>query len=242
MVTLAFEDLRALHDTGAVYASLSQLLLKEGVAERLGDQYDYAADLRTDSLVFRSQESSATIGATVELIASVAPGPQTMRWGRTLPNGGRACAQMLLDRGHADGLPSLLNDEVPFPCGDDPNLSAEYAALEIGAVVTAVTGGGLTYIVGVGGGTIAVLLLSGFDFTQPRIDHRFFTSVSLAFGAGTVEDHRSAIDGLATMSGWSIEWSKDRRHAALSDPVTGNGATAEFDEHGRLTALQGSLS
>ncbi len=237
---MAFDDLRALHDNGALYAALTQLLLSEGVEERLGE-FDYAADLASDSFVFTGRASGETIATTVELMASVAPGPQTALWGRALPNGGRAGSQLILERGRADGLPSLLNDEIPFAGGEDPDSAAEYAALEIGAVVAAVTGGGLTYIVGVGGGTVAVLLLGELDFVRPRIDHRFPARVPMALGAGTIEDHRSAIHGLAVMSGWTIDWTGDWTRAELTDPVTGNSATAEFDEHARLTALRAAL-
>lgn len=237
---MAFDDLRALHDNGALYAALTQLLLSEGVEERLGE-FDYAADLASDSFVFTGRASGETIATTVELMASVAPGPQTALWGRALPNGGRAGSQLILERGRADGLPSLLNDEIPFPGGEDPDSAAEYAALEIGAVVATVTGGGLTYIVGVGGGTVAVLLLGELDFVRPRIDHRFPARVPMALGAGTIEDHRSAIHGLAVMSRWTIDWAGDWTRAELTDPVTGNSATAEFDEHARLTALRAAL-
>ena len=155
-MAIAFEDLQVLHDTGALYAALSQLLLQEGVEERVGGEFDYAADLAADSISFTGRATGATIETTVELMASVAPGPQSVLWGRALPSGGRAGAQLILERGRADGLPSLLSDEVQFPVVDDP-AAAQHIALEIGAVVAAVTGGGLTYVVAVGGGTLAVL-------------------------------------------------------------------------------------
>ncbi|CDP83951.1 MULTISPECIES: DUF6882 domain-containing protein [Mycolicibacterium] len=237
-MAIAFEDLRVLHDSGALYAALSQLLLQEGVEERLGGEFDYAADLAEDSFVFTGRETGQTLATTVELMASVAPGPQSILWGRALPSGGRAGAQMILERGHADGLPNLLNDEVPFPAGDDPDTAAEYAALEIGAVVAAVTGGGITYVVSVGGGSLAVLLLGDLEFARPRIDHRFPARVPMALGAGTIEDHRSAMHGLAVMSGWAVDWADDWTRAELTDPVTGNSATAEFDEYARLTGLR----
>lgn len=241
-MAIAFEDLRALHDRGALYAALSQLLLQESVEERVGGEFDYAADLDTDTFTFTGRATGATIETTVELMASVAPGPQSVLWGRALPTGGRAGAQMILERGHADGLPSLLTDELPFPVGDDPDDAAQYVALEIGAVVAAVTGGGLTYVVAVGGGTLAVLLLGDLDFTQPRIDHRFLARVPMALGAGTIEDHRAAVHGLAAMSRWAIDWNSDWSRAELADPVTGNSAAAEFDGYARLTSLRGELS
>ncbi|TXI62502.1 DUF6882 domain-containing protein [Mycolicibacterium mageritense] len=237
----AFEDLQVLHDNGALYAALSQLQLKEGLEARLGGEFDYAADLAADFMVFTGHSSGATIQTSVELMASIAPGPQTIVWGRALPNGGRAGAAALLERGKADSLPSLLNDEVPFPGGEDPDDAAELAALEIGAVVAAVTGGGPTYILGVGGGTVVVLLLGFLDFAVPRIDHRFATRVPLGLGAGTVADHRSSIHGLAVMSGWSVDWAQDGRRVELTDAVTGNSATAVFDQYARLTALEASL-
>ncbi|OHV05369.1 DUF6882 domain-containing protein [Mycobacterium talmoniae] len=240
-MAIAFADLRVLHDYGALYAALSQLQLREGLQERLDGEFDFAADLKADSISFTGQASGATIETTVEMMASVAAGPQTIRWGRALPVGGRAGAQMILERGREDGLPSLLNDEVAFPPSDDPALAAEYAALEIGAVVAAVTGGGLTYIVAAGEGALAVLLLGHLDFTQPRLDHRFLTRVPMGLGAGTIEDHRSAVQGLAEMSGWAIDWTGGRGRAELTDPVSGNAATAEFDEYARLTALRGTL-
>ncbi|OBB10248.1 hypothetical protein A5761_28015 [Mycolicibacterium setense] len=241
-MAIAFEDLRVLHDTGALYAALSQLLLQEGVEEQVGGEFDYAADLAADSFVFTGRATGATVETSVELMASVAPGPQSVLWGRALPTGGRAGAQLILERGRADGLPSLLTDEVPFPVGDDADDTAQYVALEIGAVVAAVTGGGLTYVVAVGGGTLAVLLLGDFDFARPRIDYRFLARVPMALGAGTVKDHRAAVHGLAAMSGWTIDWTQDWSRAELADPVTGNSATAEFDEYARLTSLRGSLS
>ena len=241
-MAIPFDDLRVLHDRGALYAALTQLSLQEGVQERVGGEFDYAADLVSDSFVFTGKGTGATIETSVELMASVAPGPQSMMWGRALPNGGRAGAQMILERGRADGLASLLNDEVPFAVGDDADTAAEYAALEVGAVVASVTGGGLTYIVGVGGGTLAVLLLGDLDFARPRIDHRFLTRVPMALGAGTIEDHRAAVHGLAEMSGWAIDWTADWGRAVLTDPLTSNSATAEFDGYARLTALRGTLS
>lgn len=241
-MAIAFGDLRVLHDTGALYAALSQRLLQGGVEERVGGEFDYSADLDTDSFVFTGRATGTTIETTVELMASVAPGPRSVLWGRALPSGGRAGAQMILERGHADELPSLLVDELPFPAGDDPDDAAQYVALEIGAVVAAVTGGGLTYVVAVGGGTLAVLLLGDLDFARPRIDHSFLTRVPMALGAGTIEDHRAAMHGLATMSGWTIDWTSDWSSAELADPVTGNSATAEFDQYARLSGLRGSLN
>ena len=64
----------------------------------------------------------------------------------------------------------------------------------------------------------------------------------MTLAAGTIEDHRAAVHGLATMSGWAIGWTEDGGRAELADPMTGNSATAEFDEHARLTSLRGSLS
>lgn len=221
-----------------MYAALSQLLLQEGVEERLGGAFDYAADLAADSFVFTGRESGHSLATSVELMASIAPGPQTMLWGRALPTGGRAGAQLILERGHADSLPSLVNDEIPFDGGENPDAAAEYAALEIGAVVAAVTGGGITYVVSVGGGTLAVLLLGDLDFARPRIDHRLPARIPMALGAGTIEDHRSAVHGLAVMSGWAIDWTADWGRAELTGPVTGNSASAEFDEQARLTELR----
>lgn len=132
----AFDDLRALHDRGALYAALTQLALQDGVQERLGGEFDYAADLVSDSFVFTGKSTGATIETSVELMASVAPGPQSM-----------LCS----------------------------------------------------------------------------------------------EDHRAAVHGLAEMSGWVIDWTADWGRAELSDPVTGNSVTAEFDGYARLTALRGTL-
>ncbi|KRQ29964.1 MULTISPECIES: DUF6882 domain-containing protein [Mycobacteriaceae] len=240
----AFEDLQPLHDRGALYAAFSQQLLQEGMEEQLGGDFDYAVDLGADSIAFTGLNTGAAIETTVELIASVAPDPQTIVWGRALPNGGRFCAQKLLEHGRAEGLPSLLADEVPFSVGDDPDAAALYAALEIAAVTATVTDGGLTYVVAPGGGgTHAVLLLGdNLAFAQPRIDHRLMTWVPAVFGAGTIIDQRAAVHGLATMSGWDIDWTDNWDRAELTDPATGDSATTEFDDHARLIALRGSLS
>ena len=95
----AFPDLQVLHDRGAVFAALSQLLLQEELEQRLCGEFDYAADLERDSFVFTGCASGATIETSVELMASVAPGPRTMLWGRALPAGGRAGAQLIVERG-----------------------------------------------------------------------------------------------------------------------------------------------
>lgn len=241
-MAIAFDDLRALHDSGALYALLSQSLMNEGVEQRLGGEFDWSADLDADSLVFTGRASGSTITTTVELMATVAPGPQSMLWGRAQPRGGGAGAQRILDHGRAENLPSLLNDEVPLPDGWDPYDTAGDVAQEISAVVSTVTGGGLTSVVPVGGGTVAVLLLGDLDFARPRIDHRFLARAPMALGTGLIDDHRNALHGLAVMSGWTIDWSENWDRADLSDPVTGNPSAAVFDEYGRLVTLEGALS
>ncbi|MDO3635796.1 DUF6882 domain-containing protein [Mycolicibacterium arseniciresistens] len=241
-MAIAFEDLRGLHDSGALYAILSQLLMNEGVEQQLGGEFDWAADLDADSLVFTGRASGATISTSVELMATVAPSAQSMMWGRAQPGGGGAGAQRILDRGGAENLPSLLNDEVPLPDDRDPYDTAADVAQEISAVVAAVTDGGLTSVVPVGGGTIAVLLLGDLDFARPRIDHRLVTRVPMVLGAGLINDHRNAVHGLAVMSGWTIDWTQSWDRADLSDPVTGNRSAVAFDEYGRLGTLEGALS
>ncbi|ORV03640.1 hypothetical protein AWC04_09890 [Mycolicibacterium fallax] len=63
----------------------------------------------------------------------------------------------------------------------------------------------------------------------------------MVLGARITEDHRTAVHGLATMSGWTIHWAADWGRAELTDPTTGNSATTEFDQCARLTSLRGSL-
>lgn len=239
-MTSAFDELRSPHDRGALFAALSQARMQDEVAERLGGEFDYQADLDADTLVFTGQRTGRTIETSVELIASVAPGPGTVVWGRALPAGGRAGAERLVELGRAEGLASLTDDEVPFPVQGDGAASAAMAAIEISAVVATATGGGITYVVSVGA-SAAVLLLGELDFARPRIDHTFPTRVPAALGAGTVLDHRAAVHGLAVFSGWSATWTDDWTSVALRDPVTGTAADLDFDEFARLTKLRASL-
>jgi len=239
-MTIAFDDLRTPHDRGALFAALSQARLQDEATERLGGEFDYQADLEADVLVFTGQRTGRTIETSVELIASVAPGPGTVVWGRALPAGGRAGAERLVELGRADGLASLTADEVPFPVLGDGAASAAMAAIEISAVVATATGGGITYVVSAGA-SAAVLLLGALDFAVPRIDHTFPTRVAAALGAGTISDHRAAVHGLAVMSGWTAAWADDWTSVALADPVTGHAAELDFDEYARLANLRASL-
>ncbi|WP_336671281.1 hypothetical protein [Tsukamurella sp. USMM236] len=90
---------------------------------------------------------------------------------------------------------------------------------------------------------MAVLLLSPVDFAVPLVDHRLPARLSLALAQGMIEDHRSAVNGLAAMSGWEMNWAPDWTRVDVADPVTGNSASLEFEpERGRFIRIQGRLS
>lgn len=236
----AFVDLQVLADRGAVFAELSQQLLNDGLEERLG-QYTWDVDLLADTITFAAKSSAARIVAGVELIASVAPGPRSLLWGRALPAGGRSGAQRLLERGRAEGLPSLLADEVPFPVSGDTHHAAALAAREISAVTATVTDGGLTSVMPTGGGTCGVLLIDRLDFAIPRIDHRLPMRLTTVLTDGRALDQKAATHGLAVMAGWAISWAPDWGVARLSDPVTGNTAELTFGTHNVLTNFTCSM-
>jgi len=240
---MQFADLQALSDQGSLYAYLTQRLLGEHVDERLGE-YTWAADMAAKQLSFVSSHSQARIDTTIDLVASIAPGPRSVLWGWAHPQTTGELATQLKTYGEAHGIPSLTADEVPLPTeATGAELADEIAdaAHLIGNVAVAVTGRAPYYSAPANGGTRVVFLLSGYDFPQVRLDHRVVPRIMEALSMGTVLDQRGAMHWLGVRAGWEMSWNPEWTQIQLRDPVTGNGLTATFDAHARLSNLTGQF-
>ncbi|MGV1007680.1 MAG: DUF6882 domain-containing protein [Dermatophilaceae bacterium] len=230
-------------DQGWLYACLSQQRMGEHLDQRLGE-YTWSVDMTVKRLSFVSSGGEARIDTTLDLIASLAPGPRSLLWGWAHPQTtGELCGQ-LRAYGEAHGIPSLCSPEVPLPTSaTGPELSAEIdsAAHVIGAVAVAVTGQAPYYSVPAAGGTRVVFLLSGYDFPALRLDYRVPARVMEALSLGMTHDHRAAVHWLGVRAGWEIGWNPEWTQATLHDPVTGSGLTTTFDTSARLVHLEAHL-
>lgn len=240
---MAIASLTPLHNHAVLFATLQQEALEQRLAE-LGE-YGWGADALEGTVTFTSKADPARhIAADAEVIASIAPGPRSMVWGWSIPQGRPdGFAAQVRAYGAQYGVAELTASEVPFPGDVTENLGA-YAlelAHQIGAVTAAVTGRGPYFAASVGGGSQALFLLT-LNPPLPQLTiaaavpalPRLLSGVALS-------DPRGAIVGLAALARWTLTWADEQYlEATLNDGTS--TATVSFDQQGRITNIAGTLS
>ena len=240
---MPFESLNTLQNQAILYAALQQEAL-EALTDELGD-YEWGVDAQEGTLTFTSKaDPTHTIEAGAEVIASIAPGPRSMLWGWSMPQGRTdGYGAQLREYGEQHGIAALTDAEVPFPDQDLENPSAwvAEAAHQIGTVTTAVTGHGPYFGAPIGGDSRAVLLITlDPPLPQPTVASAVAALPRLLSGM-TLPDARTSVWGLAKFAGWQLAWTDDQFLAAtVSDG--GSQANFSFDEQGRLTGVKANLS
>lgn len=238
---MSFTSLEPLENRSTLFAVLRQEQL--GVLTDTLGEHRWDVDMQAGTLTFSSlHDPQRRIECRAHFIASIAPGPRSLLWGWAHPNGdpnGQAAA--LRAYGEANGITELTRPELPLPdLGDDPAAGVAQIAHQIGAVAIEITGRSPYYSSPLGGGSRAVFMLEAP--LPPLTLAEALPSLPRLIGTLPLRDARTAVWGLAQHAGWQLEWSDaEFTGARLTDGST-NAANFTFDEAGRITGLQASLT
>ena len=139
---MTFAALAPLRD----YSCMHVVLQQEVFYDRLNvlGEYRWDADTFAGTVTFTSKaDRSHRIVVDAELIASIAPGPRSLLWGWSTPQGRvDGCGAQLRMYGERYGIRELSESEVPFPEGLTGDLGDAVGAIahQVGAVIATVTG------------------------------------------------------------------------------------------------------
>ena len=239
---MPFDALNQLRNHAVLFSALQQEALDE-LLSSLGE-YGWGADTQEGVVTFTSKaDPSRSIVAGAEVIASIAPGPRSMVWGWSIPQGRPdGFAAQLRAYGEQYGVAALTESEVPFPDEtiDDLGGWVLEAAYQIGAVTTAVTGHSPYFAAPVGGGSRAVFLLTMNPPLAPLTIAKAIPTFPRLLSSFTIADPRGAVFGLAALAGWTLTWADEQYSAAsLSDGKS--TAVVSFDASGRITNISGQI-
>ncbi len=223
-------------------AALLSLEQQLHLAEVLGDHHTWHVDLRAGRFEFAGSRS--LVCTRFHLIGTAAPGPRSWLWAWANPGGYPeplvALSASLREFGHRYGIAELASAEVPFDAL--PGSPAE--PVEVAGMLTdaakAVSGQWASYN-GDAGGTRVAFLIEHPDFRLPPPDPARVVRV-LGQGLATLRlsDHRRALYGYAVRRGLGAAFSPDHTRLTISGP--GFETVAEFDEYGRVSSIDGSMS
>ncbi|MGO1972917.1 MAG: DUF6882 domain-containing protein [Propionibacteriaceae bacterium] len=199
-----------------------------------GDDSPYAGnfqvDLDTQTYTFIGRE---TLEAKLHFIGSAAPGPKSWVWGwhniNGFPDAAVASSGQVREFGERFGLSELTSTEVPLL--SEPRIDARV----YGAVAGLICGGLPTYLVPVGGGSVATMLLDAPQFAPgaPSII-RAATVLPEAAQDGVISDWRRALGAYAQRRGFRHDAQPD----GSVDLSAADGAlTCTFDDQNRLTNI-----
>ncbi len=237
---MTFETLRALADRAALFTALRQDQLV-AATDALGE-HRWDVDLDAGTFTFASFEDPArTLTATPHLLASIAPGPRTLRWSWALPQGDRTgITERLRAYGEEHGISELTQGEVAFPDDAGDDLEEWIAALAhvVGGAATEITGLSPYYSASTGGARAVLLLDAPLDALTVA---SAVTALPRILWDLTLTDPRASVWDLARLAGWRLEWADDAFSAATLTDATGT-ATFRFDEYARITDVKGTLN
>jgi hypothetical protein len=206
-------------------------------------QHSWQVDLQTNRFEFVGARTFACTG--YHLVGTASTSARSWLWGWANPSGFpeslTALSAGVRDFGQHHGIAELATAEVPFdalPGADgDPNRVA-HLCLD---AAKAVSGHWTAYQGDVGGGTIAAFLVEHPDFELPAPEPaRTMRVLQQALAEIPLTDHRRALYGYAVRRPLGVTFAPDQSTCT----ITGKGfsAVAEFDERGRVAAINGSLS
>lgn len=202
------------------------------LVEEEGSPYagNFQVDMTTQTYTFVGRE---TLEAKLHFIGSAAPGPKSWLWGwnniNGFPDAAVASAGRVKEFGERFGLSELTSEEVPLL--SDPRVDARV----YGAVAGLICGGLPNYLVPIGGGSVAAMLLEAPQFAPgPASIIRAATVIGEVAEDGVVSDWRRALASYAQRRGF--------QHEAQADGSVTLGAqdrqlTCTFDDQNRLTNI-----
>jgi len=238
---MTFAALQPLADRAAIFAALRQDALATAV-EALGENR-WDADMAAGTLTFTSKADPANQLVTrAHLIATIAPGPRSLMWAWAHPQGdAQGVAAQLRDYGTQYDIAELSQAELAFPedTGSDLEAWIAQAAHQIGTVATEITGRSPYYSTPVGGGTRAIFLLDA-PIAPTTVQGAVMVAPRILSGLD-ISDARSAVWDAARLAGWDLQWADEAFTGATVTDASGS-ATFSFDEHARITGINGSIS
>lgn len=229
----------------AIWAAAGQLRLTSQLKSVLGEGYLFGLDLEDPARLWFSRPddpqgtSTPRVDFVPHLIASVAPGPGTVRWGWSLePLSELPTARLsrrLAEFGRAHGLDALTDPEPSLtrfaPEGHDVADTAHRIAVLAAQVVGEVP----YYTFPGGGGTRGVVLLEPTVPLPPLTALDVSMATTRALGDGYLVDHQRAVSSAVQRLGWSWLGSGPPWRAGSGDELV----TFTFDDLGRLTGWAG---
>lgn len=227
---------------GALWGMLAQLRLNQQLDAVLGSDRSFDVDLGNSSLTLGG--GAQQVSAVPHLIASVAPGPQTVRWGWALAELGNLPATglsgRLRDFGRAQQVPALGSDEVPFSAfGPAPEgvEEVDWVAEQVGILACQVIGEVPWFVVPAGDTRVVLLLQDGPALPAPELA-QVMTVLPDALMAGRLIDPPRALQHLlGRVPNWHAEWGP--AGVRISDP-TGN-IDVHLDQDGQVTEIQTNI-
>ena len=234
---MTFDTVRSLADRAALFTALRQDQLITAV-DALGE-HRWSADLSADLFTFAADaDPSRTLQATPHLIASIAPGPRSLKWAWALDEQyDTETAEKMRAYGEQHEIPELADGEVPFADdADDDGLMA--LAHTVGGAAVEITGRSPYYIANVGDTRVVMLL----DAPLPGLSVSVAANALPRVLAGLeMRDPRASVWDLARLAGWHLEWADAGFSAATVSDATGS-ATFRFDEHARIAGIESTLT
>lgn len=225
-------------DDAALYSLEHQARLEEVLGE-----HNWHVDLKEG--IFEFTGSRPLTCTRFHLLGSAAPGPRSWLWGWANPSGFpehlTALAASLREFGERYGISEFVSAEVPFDAlPGSPTDPAPVTGI-LGDAAKAASNQWTFYNADVGRGTRAAFLIEHPDFQLPPPEP---ARIMRVIGQGLAElrltDHRRALYGYAVRRGLGAEFSPDASRLTLTGASF--QVVAQFDQHGRVSSVDGSLS
>ena len=230
--------IQAVADHGALTALIGQRRFDELLTAELGPDYRFDGDLSPGRMWFTAPgDDSRRIETSVQLVASIAPGPRSLLWGWAHPQTvDPAAAEQLRALGEAHGIAELTAPEVPFETtaqGDALGRDLVHLAHVVAAAAVEATGRVPYYQVPMGGGSRMVFLIEGVTL-RPLDLAVDGAGLASALMESVSTDQRAALLGFARHHGLGVRSAPD----GSSDEVTDGRSivTATWDPTHRLLA------
>lgn len=236
--TLPIDGIFDAYVQGALWAPINQSLLSDYLETRVGGEHSWQVDVPNATVTFTGVDGRQ-VGAELELLASFAPGPRSMRWAWAMGRPGPESTR-LRDWGQRAGLTWLTQAEVPLQIdADEPDelfSQLRQSSHVLAAAVEGISARAPYYTFPNGQGGVLLGLLRMPQWGGPRIDEAFPRRLSMGLEAVLIPDVRASVHRLGEHAGWGINWA-DAGHVQLTDPLSAGVADITFDEPGRVSDI-----
>ncbi|SDD70045.1 DUF6882 domain-containing protein [Auraticoccus monumenti] len=225
----------------AIWAGAGQLRLTNQLEAVLGEGHVFGLDLEDPARLWFSRPddpqgtSSPRVDFVPHLIASVAPGPGTVRWGwsleplSSLPT--TSLSRRLAEFGRNHGLDALTDPEPAISRLAPEGTELADVAHRIALMACQVVGEVPYYTFPAGGGTRGVVLLQPTAPMPPVTALDVSLATTRALADGLLVDHQRAVSAAVQRLGWRWLGSGPPWRATSGTEVL----TFTFDDLGRLT-------